>query len=81
MLSRCGTIYQGTLNKKPTPMSSDPHIIMKMRRKTVLLFDLPPRRRFLKNSLENQRATVTANTAFITEARSMSKVASGDQVK
>jgi len=54
---------------------------MKTSRKTVLLFDLPPRIKFLQKSLENQRAIVTANTEFIKEATHMSKVAKIETVK
>jgi hypothetical protein len=74
-------MYQGTLRRSPTPRSKEPHITMKTKRKTVPLFDLPPRIKFLWKTLENQRAMVTANTAFMMEATNMSKVAMGDPVK
>jgi hypothetical protein len=47
VLSKFGTMYQGTLNKKPTPTSKVPHIRINVRRNTVLLFDLPPWSKFL----------------------------------
>jgi hypothetical protein len=54
---------------------------MKTKRKTVLAFDLPPRNRFFWKILENQRATVTANSAFIVEAATIIRVARGDPVR
>jgi hypothetical protein len=54
---------------------------MKIKRKIVPLFDLPPCIMFLWKILENQSATVTANTAFTMEATSMSEIATGDPVK
>src|SRR5512139_1946460 len=69
------------LNRKPTPTSKSPHIKMKTKRKTVLAFDRPPRKRFFWKTLENQRATVTAKSAFPAEAGSMIRAAIGDPVR
>jgi hypothetical protein len=69
------------LNRKPTPISKNPHIKMKTRRKTVPIFDLPPRKRFFWKILENQRAPVTAKRALPAEAANMIKAANGDPVR
>ena len=69
------------LNRKPTLTSKNPHNKMKTKRKTVLAFDRPPRKRFFWKTLENQRATVTAKSAFPAEAANMIKAANGDLVR
>ena len=80
VISNEGTMYHGKLIKRLTPISSDPHIRMKTKRKTELPLDRPPRDRFFVNILENQRAAATASIAFITEAKSIARTAKGDAV-
>ena len=81
IISKEGTMYHGKLIKRLTPISSDPNIRMKTKRKTELPLDRTQRDRFFVNILENQRATATASTALITEAKSITRTAKGDPVK
>jgi len=73
-------MYHGRLIKRLTPISSDPHIRMKTKRKKVLRLDRPPRDRFFVNTLENQRAAATASTALTTETANITRAAKGDAV-
>jgi hypothetical protein len=81
ILSKVGTMYHGTLSMIPTPRSSDPHTKIRINRKTVRPLDRPPRNKFLWNVRENQRAMVTANTAFINAAINMRAVGRGAAVR
>ena len=73
-------MYKGKLIKKLTPISNDPHIKMKSKRKIVLVLDRPPRERLFVNTCENQRAAATANIVLTIETTNMIKTAIRDPV-
>ena len=66
------------LNKKPTPIISKLHIRINMSLNDVFTFDLPPRIWFFWKILENHRAMLTANKAFIVETASIIRAANND---
>ena len=81
VFSKFGTIYHGMLNKKPTPIISKLHIRINMSLNDVFTFDLPPRIWFFWKILENHRAMLTANKAFIVETASIMRAAKNDPVR
>ncbi len=69
------------LISRPTPTSRKPQIKINTKRRIVLAFDLLPLSRFFWKIRENDKAMLTAKTAFINEAASIISVAIGEAVR